>query len=142
VPQARSDAGLVDAVVQLSFTVQAMLNDIAAEFELSMTQVRLLGILRDREPTMLELAGALRLEKSSVSGLVDRAQRRGLVRRSPAPDDGRAVRVALADDGRRLATEFEQRVAGELAALLAGLPSRERRQLASLLGRITPVGAG
>lgn len=134
-----ADARLVDAVVQLSFAVQAVLSDIAAEFDVSMTQVRMVGILRDREPTMLELAGALRLEKSSVSGLIDRAERRGLVVRTPVPHDGRAVRVALSPEGRRLATDFESRVAGELTALLAGLRVRERAQLAALLGRVTGV---
>ena len=48
--------GLADGLVQLSFLVQATLGAVAAEEELSIVQVRLLGILRDREPGMLELA--------------------------------------------------------------------------------------
>jgi DNA-binding MarR family transcriptional regulator len=91
-----------DAVAQLSFAVQTLLGDIAAAHELSITQLRLLGILRDREPAMLDLARHLNLEKSSVTGLIDRAQRRGLVERTTAPHDGRAIHVRLTAEGRRL----------------------------------------
>src|SRR3954462_10769404 len=71
----------VDVLVQLSFLVQGVLGRIAAEHDLSLTQVRLLGILRDRRPGMLELARHLGLDKSSMTGLVARAEKRGLVRR-------------------------------------------------------------
>ena len=64
---------LTDALVELSFLIQATLARLAAEHDVSLTQVRLLGILRDREPGIVELAGVLNLDKSSVSGLVDRA---------------------------------------------------------------------
>src|ERR1700755_3388726 len=108
---------LIDAVVQLSFAVQGVLGELAAEHDLSVTQLRLMAILRDREPAMLERARHLGLEKSSVSGLIDRAAKRGLVQRLAAPDDGRGVRVALTDAGRALASEVEgwvtERRAGE-----------------------------
>jgi len=104
---------VVDSLVLASFTVIALLSRVAAEHDLSLTQVRVLAILRDREPTMAELADYLGLERSSVSGLIDRAVRRGLVRRDASEDDGRAVRVSLTPDGRRLASAGAQEV-GEL----------------------------
>ena len=72
------DLGIVDSLVQLSFLVQGVLGSVAARYDLSITQTRLLGVLRDREPGMLELSNFLGLEKSSVTGLIDRAERRGL----------------------------------------------------------------
>ena len=63
----------MDGLVQVSFTVIALLSRVAAEHDLSLTQLRVLAILRDREPTMAELATHLGLERSSVSGLIDRA---------------------------------------------------------------------
>ena len=71
----------MDSLVQTSFTVVALLSRVAAEHDLSLTQLRVLAILRDRTPTMTELATHLGLERSSVSGLVDRGVRRGIVRR-------------------------------------------------------------
>jgi DNA-binding MarR family transcriptional regulator len=38
----------------------------------------------------------------SVTGLIDRAERRGLVRRRSTPADGRAVLVSCTTEGRRL----------------------------------------
>jgi DNA-binding MarR family transcriptional regulator len=133
---ARHDLGLPDAVVQLSFAVQEILASIAAEHDLSITQVRMLGILRDREPPMLQLARVLGLEKSSVSGLVDRAERRGLVMRSRSEHDGRAFHVRLTEDGHDLARQGAAEVAQRLDALLAPLSDRERAQLSKLISRV------
>ena len=47
------------------------------------------AILRDREPAMLDLARHLALEKSSVTGLIDRAEARSFVERIPSDHDGR-----------------------------------------------------
>ena len=80
----------VDSMAQLSFLIHRMLERRAAEHDLSIIQTRLLGVLRDRRPTMNELGKLLDLDKSSVSGLVDRAERRGLVSRAASPADGRA----------------------------------------------------
>jgi DNA-binding MarR family transcriptional regulator len=131
------DLGLVDALVQLSFAVQRILGAIAARNDLSITQVRMLGILRDREPGMLELARALDLEKSSVSGLVDRAQKRGLVARTAgAHADGRAVHVRLTPEGAAVAARFADEVAAELSTLTDGLPAADRSQLSRLASRL------
>ena len=72
---------LVDALAHSAFVVMGALTRIGAEHELSLTQLRVLGILRDRTPRMAELADYLGLEKSTMSGLVDRAERRGLLER-------------------------------------------------------------
>jgi DNA-binding MarR family transcriptional regulator len=126
------DLDPVDAVVQLSFSVQALLGEIAAEHELSITQLRLLGILRDREPAMLDLARYLNLEKSSVTGLIDRAQRRGLVERATAPHDGRAIHVRLTAEGRRLTEQLAAQANETLTRLLDTLPARDRARLSTL----------
>src|SRR5271154_2421722 len=94
----------VDGLAQLSFVIQDVLEREAAEHDVSIAQTRLLGGLRDPQPTMNELAKLLGLDKSSVTGLVDRAERRGLVARFPSSTDRRAVRVSLTDEGRSLVT--------------------------------------
>src|SRR5262245_63047969 len=97
------DSALVDALAQTGFVTTAILTRIAAEHDLSLTQLRVLAILRDRQVRMSELATYLGLDRSTISGLVDRAERRGLVRRTPNADDGRSVDVALTAAGRRVA---------------------------------------
>ncbi len=135
--EGRQTPSLRDALVELSFLIQAMLARLASEHEVSLIQVRLLGILRDREPGIVELAEMLNLDKSSVSGLVDRAQSRGLVARAAAKgSDGRAIRVLLTPTGRRLTNRFAQQVSDELAALVQELSPAQRRRLAELSSRV------
>jgi DNA-binding MarR family transcriptional regulator len=56
-----------------------------------------------------ELADRLQLRHHTVVELVNRAQGEGLVARTPDPDDSRAVRVLLTDEG--------ERILGRLSAL-------------------------
>jgi DNA-binding MarR family transcriptional regulator len=117
--------------------IQATLARLASEHELSLIQIRLLGILRDREPGIVELAGALNLDKSSVSDLVDRAQRRGLLERaSSKTTDGRAIRVILTARGRRMASQFAERVSREIAELVTDFSPAQRERLAVQAARI------
>jgi MarR family transcriptional regulator, lower aerobic nicotinate degradation pathway regulator len=136
-----NDLGIVDGLVQLSFLIQLILGRIAARHELSIIQVRMLGVLRDREPGMLELAGALNLDKSSVTGLIDRAVRRGLVRRITTPEDRRAVYVGLAPRGRALAQAFAKEVARDLSLLLKDFSAANQTRLSQLATAIVKEGA-
>jgi DNA-binding MarR family transcriptional regulator len=85
---------------------------------------------------MLDLARHLNLEKSSVTGLIDRAQGRGLVERAPAPHDGRAVHVRLTAEGRRLTEQNAARAYERLSRLLDALPARDRARLAALAATV------
>ena len=125
-----------DALAQVSFVVVGTLGRRAAGYGVSVIQTRLLGILRDRTPPMSELSKLLELDKSSVSGLVDRAEQRGLVARVPSPQDGRSVRVTLTDEGRSLVGEFAGGFEDDVAELLEGLSDPQRVSLTRLLERI------
>jgi MarR family transcriptional regulator, lower aerobic nicotinate degradation pathway regulator len=131
-----SDRAMLDTLVQLSFWVHDILARVAARYDLSVTQVRLLGTLRDREPAMSDLRDHLALEKSSISGLIDRAERRGLVARTTGHPDGRAVHVRLTEQGAGLAARFADAVYAELETLLGPLGEREQRRLFELAGAI------
>jgi DNA-binding MarR family transcriptional regulator len=127
---------MMDSLVRVSFAVTALLSRVAAEHDLSLTQLRVMAILRDREPTMAELAAYLGLERSSVSGLIDRAVRRGLVRRDPSSDDGRAVRLSLTPDGRHLASVGADEIAALIAPMTGSLTAADQKRLGILLGRM------
>ena len=131
----------VDGLAQLSFVVQGMLEHRAAEHGLSIIQARLLGVLRDRTPTMNELARLLGLDKSSVTGLVDRAERRGLVMRVPSTTDRRAVLVSLTDDGRALVSQAAACFEADVLTMLERLPSRDREALSGLVSRLLAAHA-
>jgi DNA-binding MarR family transcriptional regulator len=131
-----------DALAQASFLIQALLERRAAEQGFSLIQTRLLGVLRDREPTINELSALLGLDKSSVSGLVDRAQRRGVVVRRASETDRRSVRVSLTPDGRQAVDAVAERLGADLTGLLGPLNASERRTLTTLLSRVLIEHAG
>jgi len=135
-PTNETALNLVDSLFQVSFLLQARLSRIAAAHDLSIAQVRLLAILRDREPGMLELARHLGLKKSSLSGLVDRAAARALVERLPSRNDGRAAHIRSTSEGRKLSRSIERRVAEELAPLLQTLSATERDHLLGGLAQV------
>ena len=135
-PGARARLDPVDGLAQLSFLVMGMLERRAAAHDVSVAATRLLGVLRDREPTMNELARLLGLDKSSVTGLVDRAERRGLVARVPAPADRRSVLVRLTDDGRSLVSAAAALFAADVTDMLGHLPPRDRDALARIVSRL------
>jgi DNA-binding MarR family transcriptional regulator len=128
----------VDALVQVSFAVQDVLTRAAAEHDLSVTQLRLLGILRDRTPAMAAIAQHLGLDPSSVSGLVDRAERRGLVVRSTATHDARVTIVSVTPTGRDLSAQLALAVMARLEELV-GPATRAERALIMRLAESIPV---
>jgi DNA-binding MarR family transcriptional regulator len=127
---------LPDGLAQLSFAVQSAIGRVADPHDLSLVQIRLLGILRDREPGMFALATFLNIDKSSVTGLVDRAERRGLVRRKTTSQDRRTIRVALTEEGRQLTQKLAKQVERELALLVEGLSAADRRRLLAIAGKV------
>ncbi|MGV9328011.1 MarR family winged helix-turn-helix transcriptional regulator [Streptosporangium sandarakinum] len=118
---------VVDALVRTTFEVAGVLTRIGGEHDLSLTQIRVLGILRDRRARVTELAAYLGLDKSTMSGLIDRAQRRGLLARGRNPDDGRVVEVYVTPAGLELTRRMEEEV---------------RRALAPMTGRLDPERLG
>jgi DNA-binding MarR family transcriptional regulator len=138
-PGAGGQAGALspaDGLAQLSFLTQGLLEHRAREHDLSVVSIRLLGILRDRRPTMNELARFLDLDKSSVTGLVDRAERRGLVERVASTTDRRAVLVSLTEYGRSQVSAAAARFEADVSAVLEHLTPADRGQLTGLISRL------
>lgn len=130
---------LRDTLVQISFALMAALTEVAAEHDLSLTQLRVLGILRDREPTMADLATFTGLERSTVSGLIDRAAQRGLVSKSADPHDGRSVRVTLTEPARTLVPEVTAAIGDRIKPLTGKLSTAEQKRLTALLSKALGV---
>jgi DNA-binding MarR family transcriptional regulator len=128
--------GLADALVTTSFVIMAVINKIGAEHDLSLTLIRVLGILWDRRPRITELADYLGLEKQTMSGLIARAEKRGLVARAPNEDDGRATDIFLTSDGIKLVKLLRAQGQQALAPLMEQLSASEKRSLQTLLERV------
>ena len=88
-PRAAEETQLDDAdrLVQLSRLVQGAFARIAGRHHLTPVQARLLCVLAQGPRGMTELARCCGVERAALTGLVDRAERRGLAERAPVPGD-------------------------------------------------------
>ncbi len=128
--------GLADALVTSAFVTMAVINRIGAEHDLSLSLVRVLGILADRRPRMNELADYLGLEKHTMSGLIARAEKRGLVKRAPNELDGRATDVLITAEGAKLIKRLRAQGQQALEPLIGQLGASDQQLLQQLLDRM------
>lgn len=127
---------VVTGLVRTAFLVNAVYTASAREFGVTAQQGQLLCVLMTQPYGMSELGTTLGLAKSSLSGLVDRTERIGLVRRESDPADTRAVRVSLTDEGSELAEAFYTETCRRIALLPKGFSAGSLDTLSELLGRI------
>src|SRR5439155_928088 len=118
---------------QLAERQRAYYADCAAEFGLSAAQAKVLMSLQwtERMP-MRALAERVGSDPSNLTGLVDKLERRGAVRRVPDPADRRVKTLELTEDGKRLGESFWHRLTTD-AGPIAPLNHAQVRQLAELL---------
>jgi DNA-binding MarR family transcriptional regulator len=125
-----------EGLIQICRLVQGTYARISDRHDLTPVQAKLICVLAFGPRGMAELAQCFGVEKATLTGLVDRAEQRGLVRRSAVPGDRRALRVTLTDAGRRAATAFHAEATEALNHLLAPLPSRDREHLRRSMAKI------
>jgi DNA-binding MarR family transcriptional regulator len=114
--------------------------------QLSRTATSVLATLRDSGPQRVTaLAATEAVAQPTMTTLIGRLERDGLVARGSDPEDARAVRVAITADGR---ARLEARRAARTALLgdrLMGLDDSERAALLAalpLLDKLTEGNAG
>jgi DNA-binding MarR family transcriptional regulator len=121
-PSASEHLRLEGEVVGLWFEMQARLEEhftrLAGEHGLSAIEAK---VLMKLEPggavTMRTLAGMLRYDASNLTGVVDRLEARGVVRRQPHAQDRRVKGVVLTDAGVRLRQDFWSGLTGRSGPL-------------------------
>jgi len=86
--------------------------------------------------TMGELAHALDLAPSAVSGLVQRMEALNWLARHPCPQDGRTQRVWLQDAGRQLLPRLRQATTRINARLSEGFSDAELQTVARWLAHV------
>jgi DNA-binding MarR family transcriptional regulator len=128
--------GPASGLIRLAFLVGGVYAEVGHDCELPPAQAQMLCLLRDEPRGMAELVRTLGVERSSLTGLVDRAERSGLVERRLDPADRRAVRVALTPAGDAAAQRFHDEVTERLAELLADLPETEQARFNRTVARV------
>ncbi|WP_036567553.1 MarR family winged helix-turn-helix transcriptional regulator [Nocardia sp. BMG51109] len=128
---------LTTAVMTVHREAAALYAEVARRFELTSQQTQLLCLLDRRHPSFGELATLLGCDKTNVTGVVDRLQRRGLLAREPDAHDRRIIRIVPTPEGvalrARVRAALTERIADRFPALVAADPDRFAA-LAALLG--------
>jgi len=123
-------------LVRLFFAQRANLPPVAAALELSPAQCHVLHLMEPERPIpMGQLAETLACHASNVTGLVDRLESRGLLRRRPSDRDRRVKVLVLTPAGSRLRALLLHRMTAPPAAL-ERLSPREQRELMRILRRL------
>ena len=108
----------------------------AAQHDVTAQHAQLLCIAAWQPLSMAQLGAALRITKSSTSGLVDRAEEAGLVRRGADPDDRRSQLVVPTDRGTQVGQAYRDTVAAGIADLIADIPAAELEALRTVMSQI------
>ena len=123
-------------LVRLFFAQRANLPPLAAQLQLSPAQCHVLHLIEPERPIpMGQLAETLACDASNVTGLVDRLESRGLVRRRPSAEDRRVKVLDLTPRGSRLRTLLLDRMTTP-PATLNRLSVREQQALVRILTRL------
>ena len=83
-----------------------------------------------------ELAGYLRVKPSTINGVLDRMEEKGLVRRSVSGSDARRRLITLTDKGAEQQALFQQSFLDVEGAMVRGFTREEREALCALLNRV------
>ena len=83
-----------------------------------------------------ELAEFLRVKPSTVNGVLDRMEEKGLVRRSVSGSDARRRLITLTDKGAEQQALFQQSFLDVEEAMVRGFTQEEREPLLALLDRV------
>lgn len=123
-------------LVEFLLSQRAHLPSLGAALELSPAQCHVLHLIRPGHPVpMKQLAVTLACDASNVTGLVDRLESRGLVKRLPGRTDRRVKELDLTPTGARLRAELVARMTSPPQSL-ERLSAKDQRTLVRLLTQL------
>ena len=111
--------------------------EVDAQFGLTAPQLWALWELGKEGPLSLkDLAARLHVHPSTMVGVVDRLEAKGLATRKPDATDRRRIRLALTPAGRALRKKAPHPAQGRLRTALEEMPERQIQDLHRMLGTI------
>jgi DNA-binding MarR family transcriptional regulator len=130
------DSDLASALVQTMHRLQDLHAETSRPLGLTPQQAHLLCVLISGPLGMTELSRILSIERSSLTSMVDRLERRDLVARVANPTDRRACRIELTAAGKDLAHQCHDAIVDRIRDLTSELPAATRQTLTKALQSI------
>ena len=115
----------------------ALLNRVS-KYDVTPAQTHVLLYLHDHGGQSLqrELTGHMRVKPSTMNGVLDRMEEKGLVRRSISGRDARRRLITLTEKGEEQQALFQKSFLDTEEAMVRGFTAQEREALLSLLERV------
>lgn len=133
----RFELRILRAMRRIIRSVDLYSKELAATTGMTAPQlVCLLTIVEHRSITATAISREIHLSPSTVVGILDRLEEKGLVKRERGTDDRRVVSVTATEAGDRLASEAPSPLQKTLADELAALPESEQATIACSLERV------
>jgi DNA-binding MarR family transcriptional regulator len=128
---------IIEAIVYLYTESRRITKDVAGRFGLTGPQ---LAVIKMLEPvgklSLSELSWKIRARNSTVTGIIDRMEREGLVERRRSDNDRRVIHIVLTRKGRELAREIDVQPVQLFRRVLAELSGRDAAELRKILIRL------
>lgn len=129
---------LTEVSALLRPAVEKQLRDVGGLSYVQFQLLARLGDTADGRQRMTDLADGVVYSRSGLTYQAQLLEQRGLVTRSPSPDDERSTVVAITDAGREvLADVFPGHIGTVHGLLFAPITDDDARDLARVLGRIS-----
>ena len=132
--------GIVDRILTLTKYLKRSADETFAEFGLNHGEWKvLLALRRSGDPYRRSpgwLAEHLSLSSGAMTNRLDGLEEAGLVRRLPDPNDRRALKVELTDEGHQAWRDSIGAQAIKEASIASELDDSEKEQLTALLRRL------
>lgn len=128
---------IVEAILYLYTESRRLTKGMAAKYGLTgpqLTVVKMIESLGDM--SLSELSERIHAQNSTVTGIIDRMEREGLVVRARSTKDRRIVIIRLTDKGKALARDVPLQPAEILRAALRALSAAESRDLLRILTKL------
>lgn len=130
---------LTTAIRSLAFAQRAAADEWVRDSGLTRQQAFTLGYIdehQDRGVIARELSEMSGTTPASVTSLLQGLEERGLITRTPSPDDSRVKFVRATTEGSRLVAGFDDVMTDAQARVFAPLTAAERDQLLDLLHKV------
>ncbi len=133
---------IISAAMGIAETWNEKTNNWLRDNHITFVQFKAILLLNEKEnQTLSQLSDGLSRTRCAVTGLVDRLEGKGLVRRKRSRKDRRQIYVSLTDKGRELAGELMEKVVPEMShlgeKLMGKLTDSEAATLLSALSKLS-----
>src|SRR5262249_7712514 len=128
---------IVETIIYLYTESRRLTKGMAREVGLTGPQLTVIKLLEQLGDLSLStLSEHIRAKNSTVTGIIDRMEREGLVRRERSPTDRRVVYIRLTDKGTRLARQIEVEPMEIFRGALLSLTQADLRELLRILSKL------